>query len=146
MKDRLFEKIHKINFLAAEMDAVYHQAAFNLGVSDSIMRVLYTIHDNGEECLLTDVYKQSGINKQTVNSAIRKLEKENILFLEQYKGNLKKIVLTEKGKLYMKKTAVKLYETEISVFRNWAESDIDSHIRFMERYVNDFREQLKKLS
>lgn len=90
MKKDIFEEIHRINYLLAETDALYHQASLKIGVADSSMCVLYAIYNHGESCLLSDIYKMSGISKQTVNSAVRKLEREEILYLEQYKGKAKK--------------------------------------------------------
>ena len=75
MEKRICSKIHRINYLNAELNALYHHASLKLGLTDSAAMVLYTIYDNGENCLLSDIYKQSGVSKQTVNSAIRKLEK-----------------------------------------------------------------------
>ena len=89
MEHNVSEKLHRINNLLAETDAVYHQASLRLGIADSTMRILYTILDNGERCLLSDVYKQSGISKQTVNSALRKLESSNMVYLENHKGKAK---------------------------------------------------------
>ncbi len=36
---------------------------------------------NGEDCLLSDIYKQSGVSKQTVNSAIRSLERPSLTMI-----------------------------------------------------------------
>lgn len=55
MEHNVSEKLHRINNLLAETDAVYHQASLRLGIADSTMRILYTILDNGERCLLSDV-------------------------------------------------------------------------------------------
>ena len=99
------EEIHRINYLTTEMEALYHQSSRKLGITDSVSIVLYTIYDNGETCLLSDIYKNSGISKQTINSAIRRLEGDGILFLKQYNSKSKKVVLTEKGKVYVKDTA-----------------------------------------
>ena len=66
--------LHRINYLTAELDGLYHQAALGVGLADSTMLVLYTIYDNGGSCLLRTIYQQPGISKQTVNSAIRKLK------------------------------------------------------------------------
>lgn len=68
MNQALFDKIHKINY----PDALHHQATLKIGMADSEMRVLYAIHENGESCLLSDIYKQSGISRQTVNSALHR--------------------------------------------------------------------------
>lgn len=145
MKKKALEKLHRINYLGAEMDALYHQASLRLGVSDSVMRALYTVYDNGGTCLLSDIYKQSGISKQTVNSAIRKLESEEILYLEQENGRGKRVHLTEKGKDYVEKNVARLYAVECEIFASWTEEEIDSYICFMEKYNEMFRQQLEQM-
>ncbi len=64
----------RFNYLLGEMDAVYHEISLKLGMSDSAMIILYTICDIGDCCLLTEICRLSGLSKQTVNSALRKLE------------------------------------------------------------------------
>lgn len=145
MKKRTSEKLHRINYLGAEMEALYHQASLRLGISDSAMRALYTVYDNGGTCLLSDIYKQSGISKQTVNSAIRKLESDEILYLEQETGRGKRVHLTDKGKDYVEKNVARLYAAEIEIFASWSEEEIDSYIRFMEKYNELFRSQLERM-
>lgn len=137
--------INKINFLSSEIDALYHQASLKLGISDSVSIVLYTIYDAGESCLLSDIYKQSGISKQTINSAIRGLEANNILYLEQHTGRTKKIVLTDKGKDFVKETVEKLYEAEIQAFGTWSEEEISTYIHLMEKYTHCFRKEIEKM-
>ena len=110
MKINHINEIHRINYLTAETDALYHRASLKLGITDSVSIVLYSIYDAGNDCLLSDIYKKSGISKQTINSAIRGLEADGILYLEQHNGRSKKIVLTDKGKGYVQKTAARLYQ------------------------------------
>lgn len=55
MQHSLSDKMHKSNYLAAEAEALYHQASLKAGLTDSVMRVLYAIHDNGRSCLLSDI-------------------------------------------------------------------------------------------
>lgn len=145
MSKTISEQIHRINYLTAEMDSLYHQASLKIGLADSSMRVLYTIYDNGEWCLLSDIYKQSGISKQTVNSALRKLESEDIIYLENFKGRAKKVLLTEKGKGYIQQTAARLYQAEKNVYDSWTEEDLNTYVHLTEKYVDLFREQLTKL-
>ena len=40
MEHNVSEKLHRINNLLAETDAVYHQASLRLGIADSTMRIL----------------------------------------------------------------------------------------------------------
>ncbi|MBS5843776.1 MAG: MarR family transcriptional regulator [Clostridiales bacterium] len=145
MEKRICSKIHRINYLNAELNALYHHASLKLGLTDSAAMVLYTIYDNGENCLLSDIYKQSGVSKQTVNSAIRKLEKERIIYLEQHSGRTKKVVLTDTGKEYVQKTVARLFDAEAAAFASWTEEEINAHIGFMEKYIDSFREQIEKL-
>lgn len=137
--------INKINYLSSEIEGLYHQASLKLGISDSVSIVLYTIYDAGESCLLSDIYKKSGISKQTVNSAIRGLETDNILYLEQYTGRAKRVVLTEKGRDFVKETVGKIQKAEIQAFDTWSEEEINTYIQLMEKYTHCFRKQIEKM-
>ncbi len=117
-------RIHRINYLNAELDALYHHASLKLGLTDSASIVLYTIYDNGGNCLLSDIYKQSGVSKQTINSAIRSLEKESIIFLEQHSGRAKKVILSDTGKEYVKETTARIFDAEVAAFASWTEEEI----------------------
>lgn len=139
----VLDKIHQINYLTSELDALYHQASLKIGLADSAMRVLYALHDNGEKCLLSEIYKQSGISKQTVNSAIRKLEEEGVIYLEQHKGKAKMVCLTPKGEQYVSDTVVRLCNAEIRAFETWTEEEINTHVRLMEKYMESFRRQIQ---
>lgn len=138
-------ELHQINYLTSEMDALYHKSSLKLGITDSVSIVLYTIHDAGESCLLSQIYKRSGINKQTVNSAIRNLEADGILYLEQHTGRAKTVILTDKGKDFVKKTIVKLCEAEAKAFDSWSAEEVSTYIRLMEKSVSCFRQQIAAL-
>ena len=90
MKTHISIEMKRFNHLIGEIDAVYHDMALKLGLSDSAMRILYTICNNGESCLLQEICHLSGISKQTINSAIRKLEADEIVYLEQISGKNKR--------------------------------------------------------
>lgn len=140
-----FDPLKRINCLANELDLLYHQAARKLGVSDSVLCILYMIHEKGDGCLLCDICNESGISKQTINSALRKLEKEDILYLEQDKGKNKRIRLTEKGSQYTAHTAARLYDAESSALSGWSEEDLSAYLRLMKKYNDCFRIQVEKI-
>ncbi len=145
MDNRTFEKLHRINYLIADTDALYHQASLKLGISDSAMRVLYTVYDSGGSCLLSGIYKQSGISKQTVNSALRKLEADGVIYLEPGEGHGKRVRLTSSGEDYVARTAARLYEAECEALSAWTADEIDTHIRLLEKYAASIGEQFKRL-
>lgn len=145
MNNSHIKQINRINYINTEIESLYHKASLKLGISDSVSIVLYTLYDEGDECLLGDIYKKSGISKQTVNSAIRSLEKDGILYLEQYTGRAKRVILTDKGKDFVKKTAARLHKAEIQAFDSWTEEEIGMYIALNEKYMTCFRQQVEKL-
>lgn len=145
MFNKFHDRIYRINCLTEDIDSLYHQAALKLGVSDSVLFILYMTYVNGEKCLLYDIYKLSGISKQTINSAIRKLENEEIVHLEKHNGKTKMVCFTEKGKSFAEQTAAKLLETECNAFRDWSEEEIDIYLRLIEKHSISLRKQIKNL-
>ncbi len=145
MTDGLQEKIYRIYFWANTMDALYHQAAKSLGVADSVLYILYTVHVNGASCPLSDLYKVSAISKQTINSAIRKLEADGDIYLKKHDGKSKIVCLTEKGRDYVKKTAEILLAAEGSAFADWSAEELDTYLHLIEKHVASLRQQFSRL-
>ncbi|MGN1175565.1 MAG: MarR family winged helix-turn-helix transcriptional regulator [Roseburia sp.] len=145
MNTSKFEKLQRINWLTSEMDGLYHQASLKIGLSDSASRILYALYAGGGSCLLSEIYKDSGISKQTVNSALRKLEEEDVVRLEQHHGKAKMVFLTEKGKEKADRTVSKIVDAEVGAFESWSEEEIDTYIGLTNKYVEAFREQVNKL-
>ena len=134
------DNIRRINYLMTEIDALYHQAAVKMRLSDSVARVLYTIYEAKGSCLLSEIYKKTGVSKQTINSALRKLEQEGILYLEPYKGNAKKVILTSKGEQYVEQTVAKLYAAEIRSFASWSEAEMKMYISLIRKDIDSLQE------
>lgn len=139
------EDLKRFNYLTNEIDAAYHEASWKLGISDSAMIILYTICVNGEECLLSDITRLSGIRKQTINSALRKLEREQVVYLEDIGGRKKKICLTDQGKALVKDTVWKIVKMENEIFEEWEENECKQYIALTQKYLDSFKEKVKEL-
>jgi DNA-binding MarR family transcriptional regulator len=85
------------------------------------------------------------MSKQTLNSAIRKLEAAGFLYLEPGDGRGKNIRLTCSGKQCMETTARRLSEAEQRVFSNWEEEDRAAYARLLEKHLQDFQKELTSL-
>lgn len=144
MGKNLHEKIYRINWLTEKIDSLYHRAARELGVSDSVLFVLYMTYINKERCPLHDIYMLSGISKQTINSAIRRLENEGAIFLEKNSGKAKTVCLTEQGRRYAKQTAAKLFEAECSAFQSWSEEELSLYLTLMEKHNASLRKEIDR--
>lgn len=145
MRNKLYENITRINCLTEDIDSLYHQAAWKLGVSDSVLFVLYMIYTNGGHCLLYDIYKSYGISKQTINSAIRKLESDDIVYLEKHNGKAKIVCLTDKGKSYIQQNAARLFEAECNAFGDWSEEEMNRYLSLIEKHNASLRKQIQNL-
>lgn len=144
--EREIPDVKRYSYLTSRIDSVYHEAAWKCGVSDSAMRILYVVCLHGEECRLSEVISLSGISKQTVNSALRKLEMEKVLELkpESEGGRTKKVVLTEKGKRLAENTALKIFQVENMVFSSWTKEERDQFFLLTQKYLSSFIEKMEE--
>ena len=133
----------RFNYLLGEMDAVYHEMALKLGLSDSAMIILYTICDQGDGCLLQNICRYSGMSKQTANSAIRKLEAEGIIYLESAGSRHKKVCLTEAGRELAERTAKRIMQAENEIFASWPEADVEKYLELTERFLRSLQDKAK---
>ena len=135
------KELKRYNHLVNEIDGTYHEISLKLGLSDSAMIVLYTICNQGDHCLLADICRWSGLSKQTINSALRRLEQEGIVYLEPLSPKNKNVCLTEAGKQLTQQTAGRLHEMENAVFASWPPEDVEKYIALTEAYLHALREQ-----
>ena len=138
-------QVKRINYLHSEINNVFHEMSQQMGLSDSVSCILYTICNYGDSCLLADIISMTGIPKQTVNSALRKLESEGFLRLETAQKRRKKVVLTESGKLLAQKTAGQMIRMENEIFASWTEEDRQMHLILTQRYLEQLKEKAKEL-
>ena len=143
MKIHSSKELKRYNYLSSEIDAAYHEISSKLGQPDSSMIVLYTICDSGDSCLLRDIVHNSGISKQTVNSALRKLETEGIIYLESAGSKNKMVCLTEYGRKLAYRTAGKIIKMENDIFSSWPEADVEKYLELTERYLRDFKDRIR---
>lgn len=134
----------RFNYLTQEIDNAYHQASFKLGISDSVMQILYALLCFDGSCAIGDILT-FGVSKQTINSALRKLEKEGRIILEKMDGKKKRVRLTDKGRELAEKTALKIIEIENGIFEQWAQEDIDNYMRLTALYCKMLKEKTENL-
>lgn len=116
--------LKRLNCLLSEMDAAYHEAAQRQGQNDSTSRILYALCELGSPASLRAVCESTGLSKQTVNSALRKLEA---------------------GLRVADATAGRLIRLENSIFDEWPAEDVQQYLGLMERYLQAFRCKLPEL-
>lgn len=130
-------------YLQSEIDGVYHEIAQKMGLSDSAMIILYTLQMHDGACSLQTVCKRSGLTKQTVNSALRKLEREGTVYLAPDGARSKRVCLTEAGKALAGRTVCRLMTAENEIFASWTEEETKQYLALTESYLSALREKLR---
>ena len=145
MLKKISKEMKRYNYLIGEIEATYHEASLKLGLSDSALKILYALCDVGEGCLLQDICFYTGISKQTINSALRKLEEEKVLYLKPFNAKSKKVYLTEKGRKLAEKTAYRILQAEDEIFASWEKEDVEKYLELTEKYQLCLQEKIKEI-
>lgn len=144
--DRPIEELKRFNYIIGETNALYHEAALRLGISDSALDILYTICEIGEGCKQIDICKLCGSSRQTINSSIRKLEREQILYLKAGQGRNTRVFLTQEGKKLVEEKVLPLIAIENEILQEWEERETQELLRLTEKYKDDLKRKLNVLA
>lgn len=125
------------NSLYKEIDDIYHSLARHYGLSDCALWILYTVIDIEEDYTQNKICEQLSLSKQTVNSALKKLEKDGYIKLELAPGNQKnKLVrLTKQGNIFANKAIGSVMTMEQNAFCHLTEEERTIFLNLYEKYV-----------
>ena len=82
MTFQISDKVQQLNGMLCEMDSIYQTLLSAKNISDGEFVVLNAILSLGEGCLQKDIAENSYMSKKTINSTIKKLEKEGFIKLK----------------------------------------------------------------
>ena len=137
--------IQRFNHLWGEMEGIYHDISLQMGLSDSVSKILYTICDKGDHCPLSLICRQNGLSKQTVNSAIRKLEQQGVVCLKAADGKAKDVYLTEAGKQLADHTARRVLQMENDILESWSREDVERYLSLTRRFLEGLQGKAREL-
>ena len=139
-------KFRELNEVIEATDALYHEAARIMGMSDVEMDIYYKLYEYGDGLKQKELYRQVGISKSTINSAIKKMEKEGYILLKTSKEDARntEIHLTDAGKKRMEQTAGKLISAENAVYKNWTVEERMLAIELNRKFLNDMSKEIGK--
>ncbi len=146
MPNRPMQGMRRLNYLIAETDATYHELAHRLGVADSTLQILYTICDAGTDgrCPLALICRWTGVNRQTVYSAVRKLQAEGLVQLQASDAKSKLVCLTPQGWQLAQRTVLPLQRLENEILAAWPKQDVEAYLALTERFLLDLKEKSRE--
>ena len=145
MRTYPYEEMKRFNYLTGEINAVYHAIARRLGLPDSEMQILYTIVDNGNVCPQSRIVRLTGLCKQTLNSALRRMEAQELIVTEAAGTRGRNVRLTENGMRLAEQTAVKVMEAERAAFDGWSVQEVETYLALTEKFLTAFGEKARLL-
>lgn len=135
IKDRKYISIY--NQLLKACDTVYHNAAVAAGLSDCAFWILYSVQDADYVCTQSEICDNSSLPRQTVNSALKKLEKDGYLTLQRISGSVSKSIhLTEAGTALVQQHLVPVMEAEQQVCESFSDEEIKQFLTTFQHLVD----------
>ncbi|MCD7740312.1 MAG: MarR family winged helix-turn-helix transcriptional regulator [Candidatus Gastranaerophilales bacterium] len=140
------EKLTHINSMLSEISNIYQRLLLVKNVPESVFIVMSSILELGEGCLQKNIAEKSYISKKTVNSTIKKLQKDAYIELKAGKYPNMHIYLTDKGRDYVEENITPIIELENNVLKNMNNSEFDSLIVIYQKYIGAFREYVEEFA
>lgn len=135
----------QLNYSASRVANAYHDAARRLGLSDSELDILYTLCTHTPGCCQSAIYKETGATRSTINSAIRRMERAELLYLTPGQGRGTRVYLTEKGQTLAETTIRRLIALEKAIYESWTAEEQQTFLRLNQNYADQLTEQVKTL-
>ncbi len=139
--------LSQYNSIFKENDEIYRKVAKELGLSDCAFWILYNLSENDTPLTQSDICYCLYQPKQTVNSALKKMEHEGYIKLIQINDRRsKQIYLTEEGKRLAEETVNKVINIECETFSELTKKEQENFIKLFRKYTDLLKNNIKKLN
>lgn len=138
-------KLSEYNRIMKENDEIYRDLARTLGLSESVFWILYTLR-TGDASAQSEICACTHQPKQTVNSALKKMEADG--YIELTCGDnrrRKRILLTERGDALCKRTVDKVIEIECDALNEMPEEELELFLSLFRKYTALLKERRTRL-
>ena len=137
--------LQEYNRLYKENCELYAEAAKSLGISEGAMWILYTLHLYNRPFTQSELCEEVFMPKQTVNSALKKLQQEGYILLQFSENNKKskQIILTVAGRSLADRSVAISIAAEKNVFGHFSADKIRELLDCYDRYIDCLRLEMK---
>lgn len=139
------DTLKQLNHILMQIEGLYHEIALLAGLSDSAYNILYTVLELGEGCTQTDVYRNNYMNKQTVNSSVKKLCKDGLIRLESGTGRETKLYFTKDGKSTVSDRIIPIEALENDVIEEMSADEQAEFLRLITKYLHAYQRKVQHL-
>ncbi len=135
-KEHIRKRLAEYNNTIKENDELYRNAAKAMGLSDGAFWILYILRENGKLLTQKEICDALYQPKQTINSALKKLERDGFLeLMEMSDRRSKEVHLTEKGKELARKTVDQVIADECEALSELTEEEQKTFLGLFHKYT-----------
>lgn len=147
MENKIRQQLSFFNNLYRKADKIYHEAARNYGFSDCAFWIIYELRESEMHYTQTMLCNMIFQPKQTINSALKKLEKDGYLELKHTSNQKsKEISLTDKGVRLSENSIDKIIEAECRAFSGLSDEERTSFLELQEKLFINLQKELGALN
>lgn len=133
------------NQLLKACDTIYHDAAVRAGLSDCAFWILHALHDADHPLTQSEIGDNASMPRQTVNSALKKLEKDGYLTLAKIDGKMGKTIhLTKLGGEFVQRHIAPLAAAEERVCATFTQQEQEAFLSTFRTLVDRLRQEMEE--
>ena len=147
MRQAIFGKIVTYNQLAKELDELYQFYAKQSGLTESAFWTLYCVREREAPYTQKELCDSWSYSRQTINSALKQLERRGLVALQALPDNRKNklLTLTPTGEELVKRIVDPLMEAEINAFAALGAACTEAFLQLTRRHVELLRVEIDKV-
>lgn len=136
-----FNRAHK------RMNILYHNYARDAGISDAAFWLLYSLYEKGEPCTQTELCEAWFFTPQTINSALKSLEKQGLITLDFAPNSRKnkQFFFTDTGEQLVKKKIMPLVQAEEKSFLRLNAQEREALLAITQKHIGILEEEINRI-
>lgn len=146
-KSRLSTQLVAYNQSYKENDEIYHNYAKVFGMTDTTFWLLYSLWESKTPYTQKELCKEWSYISQTLNSALKNLEKQGFIYMACTKENRKnkEIRFTDKGKEFAKNVIEPLMQAEAQSLSCMSREEMEQFLSCMRRLNVSLKKEVNRL-
>lgn len=136
-----FNRTHK------RMNVLYHNYARDAGISDAAFWLMYSLYEKGGPCTQTELCEAWFFTPQTINSALKTLEKQGLITLDFAPNSRKnkQFFFTETGEQLVKEKIMPLVQAEEQSFLRLNEQEREALLVITQKHIGILEEEINRI-
>ena len=144
---KICDESKRYNIIYKKFDKLYHDIAVKLGISDTVFWIFHSICEYGDSFTQSLLVDYLGSPKQTINSAITNLIKDDYLSINcEEDKKCKELVLTEKGTIFLESKILPIVKAENEAYAKFSKEELELFFKVLDTKYEIITESVEKLN